>query len=292
MGIVDGKTRVCGIIANPVEHTLSPVLHNTLAKEMKHNLVYVPFKPEKDGVDAAVKGAYALNVLGMNVSVPYKQEVMKSLAEIDKGAKEIGAVNTLVRTDSGYKGYNTDYLGLWRAFEEEKISLKGQKVIVLGAGGASKAVNYLCCTKGAERVYLLNRSLGKAQETAEELNGYIGRDCIQAMQIAEYKKIPYEEKGYLAIQTTSVGMYPDTEHAVIEEEEFYAYLHTAFDIIYTPAKTKFMQLAEAGGAKVYNGLKMLLYQGIIAYELWNDTKISDEIVSKVSYVMEKELLDR
>lgn len=292
MGTVDGKTRVCGIIANPVEHTLSPVLHNTLAKELGHNLIYVPFKPEKEGVDAAVKGAYALNILGMNVSVPYKQEVMKSLAAIDKGAEEIGAVNTLVRTDGGYKGYNTDYLGLWRAFQEEGISLKGQKVIILGAGGASKAVTYLCCKEGAEKVYLLNRTIEKAQQIAEEINGYFKRDCIRAMRTEDYNSIPYEEKGYLAIQTTSVGMYPNTEQAAIEEQKFYTYLHTAFDIIYTPAETKFMQLAGAVGAKTYNGLKMLLYQGIIAYELWNGIEISGETAKKVYKEMEKELMHK
>lgn len=289
MNKVDGRTRVCGIIANPVEHTLSPILHNALAQELGHNLIYVPFKPEAAGLEAAVKGAFALNILGLNVSVPYKQEVLKSLAAVDEGAKAIGAVNTLVRTDSGYMGYNTDYLGLRRAFEEEKIALEGQEVIVFGAGGASKAVTYLCCKEGAKKVYLLNRTREKAEEIAKALNGTFQRDCVCAMQLAEYREIPYQEKRYLAIQTSSMGMYPNTEQVILEDREFYRCFHTAFDLIYTPTRTKFIQLAEAAGAKAYHGLKMLLYQGVIAYELWNQIAVPDQVVQKGYQVIEKEL---
>lgn len=287
--MVDGRTRVCGIIANPVEHTLSPILHNTLAQELGHPLIYVPFKPEMAGLDIAVKGAFALHILGLNVSVPYKQKVMESLVAVDKDAEAIGAVNTLVRTEDGYIGYNTDYLGLWRSFCEEGIVLNGREVIVLGAGGASKAVTYLCCKEGAKQVYLLNRTVEKAKELAEELNREFQRDCVFAMQLADYKQIPYKEHGYLAIQTSSVGMYPNSDQVILEDPEWYRGLHTAFDIIYTPARTKFMQLAEDAGAKAYHGLKMLLYQGVSAYELWNNCTVPKEIVEKVYRVMEKEL---
>lgn len=287
--MIDGKTRVCGIIANPVEHTLSPVLHNTLAQEMGHNIIYVPFKPEKIGLDMAVKGAFALNILGLNVSVPYKQEVIKSLVAIDPDAKQIGAVNTLVRMEDGYMGYNTDYLGLWRAFQEEGIVLDGQEVIVFGAGGAAKAVVYLCCKKGAKKVYLLNRTLEKAQRLAEEMNQKFLWDGVCAMCLADYKSIPYKEHGYLAIQTSSVGMYPNKEQVILEDLAWYSCFHTVFDLIYTPAETKFMRFAKAANARAYHGLKMLLYQGVIAYELWNTCMVSEEILKKSYQVMEKEL---
>lgn len=287
--MVDGRTRVCGIIANPVEHTLSPVLHNTLAKELGHNLVYVPFKPEKGGVDAAVKGAFELFVLGLNVSVPYKQEVIKSLAGLDQGAEAIGAVNTLVRTERGYLGYNTDYLGLWRALKEEGIVLEGQEVVVFGAGGAAKAAVYLCCKEGAKKVFLLNRTLEKAQKIADQYNQVFQKDCVYAMQLEEYTKIFYREHGYLAIQTSSVGMYPNVGQVILEEKEFYRCFHTAFDLIYTPAQTKFMQLAKDAGARVYNGLKMLLYQGVTAYELWMNCTVPAGVVQKCYQVIEKEL---
>ena len=121
--MIDGHTRVCGVIGNPVEHTMSPAIHNALADKLSHNLVYVPFHVETGEVAAAVKGAYALNVLGMNVTVPHKKEVMEGIVEIDALAEKIGAVNTLVRTEGGFKGYNTDMPGLYRAMCSENIRM-------------------------------------------------------------------------------------------------------------------------------------------------------------------------
>lgn len=271
---INGKTRTCGLIGNPVEHTLSPMIHNTLAGLLGHNLIYVPFPVEAGQVAQAVTGAAALNLLGLNVTVPYKSEVIESLREIDGLAENIGAVNTLVRTEGGYKGYNTDMEGLYRAMESEGIGIEGETVILLGAGGAARAVACLCAVKGAERVYMLNRTLDKAQAVAGEVNHAIGRDVICPMALADYAMLP--EGKYLTIQGTSVGLAPHTEEAVITDAAFYERVSTGFDLIYNPWETKFMRLTKAYGGQAYNGLKMLLYQGIIAYELWNDVKISEE----------------
>lgn len=276
---INGKTRTCGLVGNPVEHTLSPMIHNTLAKRLGHNLVYVPFLVGQDGVAKAIEGAYALNILGLNVTVPYKSEVMAGLCEIDGLARDIGAVNTLVRTDSGYKGYNTDMEGLYRAMDSEGIKIGGEQIILLGAGGASRAVAYLCAVKGADRVYMLNRTLGKAQAVAQEVNDTAGREVIRPMAMKDYAGLP--DGKYLAIQGTSVGLTPHTEDVVIADEAFYEKIHTGFDLIYSPWETRFMQLVKAHGGRAYNGLKMLLYQGIIAYELWNDVAVSKEDAEEV-----------
>ena len=271
---INGKTRTCGLIGNPVEHTLSPIIHNTLAERRGHNLVYVPFHVEEGKVDKAVAGADALHLLGLNVTVPYKSEVIASLREIDGLAKKIGAVNTLVKTDGGYKGYNTDMEGLYRAMSGEGIRIEGEKIILLGAGGAARAVAYLCAEKGADKVYLLNRTLSKGQAVAEEVNKSTGREIISPMRTEDYTALP--DGKYLAIQGTSVGLAPHTEDVVIADEAFYKKIHTGFDLIYSPWETKFMRLTKEHGGQAYNGLKMLLYQGIIAYELWNDVQISEE----------------
>lgn len=271
---IDGKTRTCGLIGNPVEHTLSPVIHNTLADRLGHNMVYVPFRVEEGRVAEAVKGAYALNLLGMNVTVPYKSEVIGSLKEIDPLAENIGAVNTLVRTEGGYKGYNTDMEGLYRAMESEGIRIKGEDIILLGAGGAARAVAYLCASKGAATVYMLNRTIDKAQAVAGEVNRATGAEVIVPMALDDYGKLP--DRQFLAIQGTSVGLYPNVEDVVIADREFYQKIHTGFDLIYSPWETKFMRLVRENGGNAYNGLKMLLYQGIIAYELWNDVRVSEE----------------
>ncbi len=272
--MINGKTRTCGLIGNPVEHTLSPVIHNTLAEECGHNLVYVPFPVEAGRVAEAVRGAYALDILGLNVTVPYKSEVMDALVETDELAARIGAVNTLVRTQGGYKGYNTDVNGLYRAMLSEGIRLEGEEIILLGAGGAARSAAFLCGAKNASGVYLLNRSMDKAVQVADEVNGAFGRKLVHPMLLSDHPKLP--DQKFLAIQGTSVGLSPHDEDAVIEDAAFYKKIHTGFDLIYKPFTTRFMKLVAEAGGKSYNGLKMLLYQGIDAYELWNQVKITEE----------------
>lgn len=282
---IDGHTKTCGLIGNPVEHTLSPLIHNTLAEMFSHNLVYVPFHVAKGQVLSALKGAYALNLLGLNVTVPYKSEIMEGLVRVDELAEKIGAVNTLVRTEGGFAGYNTDMPGLYRAMASEGIKLEGQDVILLGAGGAARAVAFLCASKNASRVYLLNRSFSKAEAVAGEVNEKTGKQIIFPMALSDYPRLP--DKRFLAIQATSVGLYPDVDRAVIENEEFYSRIHTGYDLIYKPFDTRFMQLVRKQGGMAFHGLKMLLYQAVIAYELWNGLTVSEEMALEV-YQMLKE----
>lgn len=283
---INGKTKTCGLIGCPVEHTLSPLIHNTLSERMGLNLVYVPFYVERENVEAAIKGAYALSLGGLNVTVPHKSAVIPYLKEIDPLAEKIGAVNTLVPAEGGYKGYNTDMTGLKKAMESDGIDMEGREVILLGAGGASRAVAFMLVYHGAEHVYILNRSLDKAVKVADEVNGVMGCQRVTAMSLEEYGEL--SGKKYLCIQGTSVGLYPDCEKAVIEDEAFYELVEVAVDLIYKPAKTRFMSLCERAGAKSCNGLKMLLYQGIIAYELWNDVKVPDDLVGEIYEMMKEE----
>lgn len=201
---IKGTTRVCGLIGNPVGHSISPVIHNTLADITKTNMVYTTFKVDKEDVAKAVEGAYALDILGLNVTVPHKQSVMDVLVDIDPLAKAIGAVNTLVRKDGGYKGYNTDILGLKRELEDESISLCGNNCIILGAGGAARAIAFLCAQSGANKVYMLNRTIEKAENIAEAVNGYFNKQCVIPMHMDGYKSLT--GSGYIVIQTTSVGL--------------------------------------------------------------------------------------
>ena len=278
MGKIDAKTAVCGLIGNPVGHSISPFIHNTLAERLGFNLAYMTFKVEKGEVATAVKGAYALNIKGMNVTVPHKQEVMEAVIEIDELAKNIGAVNTLVRIDGGYKGYNTDYYG--------------RDVIILGAGGASRAVTFMCAVTGASRVYLLNRSVDKAVSLADDVNTYVGGKRVYAMPLDGYKELEGYgggSKKYIVIQTTSKGLYPDVDGTPVEDGRFYDMIEAAVDIIFNPSETRFMKLSREHGARAYNGLEMLLYQGVEAFELWNDVKIPDELCRELYTLMKKEM---
>lgn len=283
---INGYTRTCGLIGNPVEHTMSPAIHNTLAEAMGENLVYVPFRVPEGFVEDAVKGAYALNLLGCNVTVPYKSDVISHLKDIDSLAAQIGAVNTLVRMDGGFKGYNTDMPGLYRAMCEDGVKIKGETVLILGAGGVARAVAVLLAQKEAARIIICNRTLERAQNIADEVNGIVGRKLVEALALADYRNLP-EGESYLAIQATNVGMFPKVDEAVVEDEAFYKKIHTGYDLIFNPAETKFMRLVKANGGKAYNGLKMLLYQGVIAYELWTGTKVDDKLSEKAYDAMKK-----
>lgn len=286
--MINGTSKVCGVMGCPVEHSISPMMHNYYSEQIGNDMIYVPFLVQKNAVGEAVKGAFALHVQGINVTVPHKQAVMEYLCELDEGARAIGAVNTLVRTPKGYKGYNTDGEGLLRAIKEAGMDISGRACILLGAGGAAKAAAYVLCREQASRVYILNRSPEKAQALAEEMNRLFGRSVCLGLSLSDWGSI--REDHCLAVQTTSVGMYPGPAQAPVEEPAFYQKLDMAFDAIYTPMETRFLKLAKEAGAKTANGLGMLIYQGVAAYELWNPgVKLSDEVIAGARELMLRHL---
>lgn len=286
--MISGKGKVCGLIANPVEHSLSPLMQNFYAEKTGVDFAYVPFKVFDEDVEAAIKGAYALHMTGLNVTVPHKQRVMPYLVDIDEDAVAIGAVNTLVRMEGGYKGYNTDAAGLLRAMTEEGISIRDQDCILIGAGGAAKAAAYVLAKEGARIVYVLNRNRQRAKALAEEINQRFGRAVMTDMALEDYRKLP--EASYLAIQSTSVGMDPHVDQAPIEDPEFYRMIHTGVDIIYTPMETRFMEYVKAAGGNTMNGLGMLIYQGIEAFERWNpEVRVDEKTVAEAKALMQSRL---
>lgn len=286
---IDAKTKVCGLIGYPVGHSVSPVIHNNLADIYGQNLVYVPLQVAPGKLKQAIEGAEAFDFLGMNVTVPYKSEVIPYLKEIDGLAEKIGAVNTLVRTEGGYKGCNTDMPGLYRAMCSDGVQIEGEDVVLLGAGGVARAIAFLLLDKGARHVSILNRSVERASSLAEEVNRASQSSAFAAAYPLDgYKRLD-QDRRYIVIQATQVGMHPDTGHAVIEDEAFYRLVKTGYDVIFNPLDTRFMQLVRAAGGEAFHGLKMLLYQGIIAYELWNDISVSEEAAQEIYRKMETAL---
>lgn len=274
---ISGTTAVCGIIADPVGHSLSPVMHNYIAEQMGIDLVYVPFQVPVESVEAVLTGAYFMNIRGMNATLPHKSAVIPYLKEIDAAAEAIGAVNTLVRVEGGYRGCNTDYSGFARALKQNGIvPAQYPAAVVLGAGGAAKACCCLLADSGVETLYILNRTKERAVRLAEELrNGHPALRVIPAA-IADWRSVLTGD-GYLVIQTTSAGMYPDTAQLPVSDEDFYERIGAAYDIIYTPEETAFLKRVHAQGRKGCNGLDMLLYQGVAAFELWTGKPVPQEI---------------
>ncbi len=300
MTVIDAKTKVCGLIGYPVGHSVSPIIHNTLAEMYGRNLVYVPLPVEPGKLQRAIEGAEAFGFAGMNVTVPYKSEVIPYLKDIDPLAERIGAVNTLVPVTGGYKGYNTDMPGLYRAMCSDGVQIAQEEVILLGAGGVARAIAFLLLEKGAKHIFILNRSKERAEVLADEINRAAGQMAKEseltgregffatAYALEEYGLLD-DSKRYLAIQATNVGMFPHTGQAVIEEEAFYRLVKTGYDVIFNPTRTRFMELAKQAGANTCHGLKMLLYQGLIAWELWNDMQVCEEAAGKIYRKMEKAL---
>lgn len=296
---IDGKTKLLGLLGNPVEHSVSPILHASLARLRQDNYAYLAFKVEEEELKAAVDGAYALGANGLNVTVPHKKNVIPYLHGIDRTAEVIGAVNTLVRVEGGFKGYNTDMPGLFRAMEYDGVCLENANVVVIGAGGVANAVLGMLFDHKVENVLVLNRTKEKAVTLIERFTQYFGSEhtkvCVASYE-EDYLKIMDEiaEKSgkhqWIAIQATSVGMSPNVEQAAIENVDFYKKVGIGYDLIFNPYETRFMKLIKEQGGESYNGLRMLLFQGIYAYELWNDTKIPNEWAEVVLEDMKKALL--
>ncbi|MCM1273024.1 MAG: shikimate dehydrogenase [Clostridium sp.] len=268
-----------GIFGNPIAHTLSPVIHDNLSRLLGLDEKYLPFHIESN-LQAAVNDAYERGILGLNITVPHKQEVMNYLTCVDESTQAIGAVNTLVRCGNGYKGYNTDMPGLAKAISSEGINLENKKIIMLGAGGAARAVAYMCLKYGAKKVYIVNRTVSNAEKIAGEMETcFHANGIITPLSAEDYKEIPKDN--YIFIQCTSVGLHEGDGLPVVTDESFYDMAEFGIDLIYNPAKTPFLKLLDKKGTRNVNGLKMLLYQGIMAYELWNNVSVPESIADRI-----------
>ena len=278
---VNGKSKVLGILGHPVGHSFSPVLQNTLGSFFNINMVYVPFDVAPNQVAEALKGGHALGIQGFNVTVPYKKEVMGSLCKIEEKAAQIGAVNTLLYTPEGYQGYNTDITGLSKCFLMEGRSLKNKTVVILGAGGAAHAAAVLAASEKAAEIWIINRTLSKAEELAALVKKYY-RVPIFCEGYEKLMDIPNPE---IVIQTTSVGMTPNQQQSPVKEDGFFRKVDFAVDIIYTPWETCFLRQARKAGVDCVNGFDMLVYQGMASFEIWQGISVKEELAGKIRDVL-------
>lgn len=287
--MISADTKVYGIIGNPVSHSLSPILQNTLAKEMNIDMSYSAFHVTEN-IKEAIKGAFALDIKGFNVTIPYKKDMLDIVSDIDDRAKKIGAINTLIKTENGYKGYNTDIIGLGMSLYNNNLSIKGKDIIILGAGGAAKAVLYLAIEEGVKSITLVNRNISKAKELRVE----VGIKDISVISLDDLKSNInlLDKDNYFAFQTTNVGMHPNVEDCIIEEEAFYEKCDSGIDLIYTPFETSFIKKMKSKGKICINGLDMLILQGVASFEIWNNVKVDKDIIEKVKVLLIEKLRER
>ena len=246
---------VYGLIGHPVGHSLSPIMHEAGFRACGIDARYVTFEPAPDAATEAVHAAASLGVRGLNVTIPFKQDVL-DVVDADERALRVGAVNTIQFGPEPPRGHNTDVDGILRSFEHFDVPLTGKRAVVVGAGGAGRAAAFALAEAGAD-IRIVNRTKSRADALANELGeekGYALDDIPMVLKDAS-----------VLVQTTSVGMEEDA--SVIPSDALHDQL-TVLDAVYAPLETRLLREARAAGATTIDGGWMLLYQGVAAFELW------------------------
>lgn len=273
--------KLYGLIGNPVEHSLSPYMHNAAFSRLNIDAAYLPFLVEKGKLRQAISALKRTGISGFNVTVPFKSECIKYLDRIDPLAKAIGAVNTVVNKDRKLIGYNTDCTGFLRSVKEDlRFSPKGRDIFLLGAGGAARAVAFGLAKSNAKTIMIYDIMPLKVNALITDV-----KKSFPAVDIiaSGFKDMPRLIQGCrLLVNCTPVGM-RSKDPLPIEAKLLHKGLKV-YDIVYTPLKTRLVKTAEGKSIKAVNGINMLLYQGVLAFELWTGRK------APVS-LMRKELMD-
>jgi len=270
---INGKTKVIGIIGKNIENSLSPLFHNQIILKHSLNFCYLPFQVAETNLGKAIQGIKTLNIRGVNITFPYKEKVIKFLDEVKESARRIGAVNTIINNKGILTGYNTDVIGFKKSLQEDgKFTIKGEKAVILGAGGAARAVVYALLEEGIEEIYIFNRTPEKAEKIKQDLSPFFPGSNINIFPLEKERLKDKTEETHLLVNATSLGMPPKIDNTPLPDEKLFHSNLLVYDLIYHPAKTLFLRQAEKAGAKIVNGLPMLVYQGIESFYLWTGFK--------------------
>lgn len=272
MGKIEGTTRVVGIFGDPVDHSLSPRMHNAAYEALGLDYVYVPLRPRAATIGAAVAAIRDLGLVGVNVTVPFKQDVIPHLDRVTDQARAVGAVNTIVAGDTGeLSGSNTDVEGFIGALRAHGVELAGKRALLIGAGGAARAVVQALLDAGADDITIANRTEARAESLAEDFGSRgdaAGRFHTRSLDALADEALLGDRD--VVINSTSVGLDGDSFDAYRIAATRAECVH--FDIAYAADATPFVRAAEAAGRAAIDGRHMLLYQGTAAFELFTGTE--------------------
>lgn len=247
-------TPLYGVVGYPVKHSLSPAMFGAAFYAYNMDANYEHFEVHPDELRYFLKEVREKPIMGLSVTIPHKEAIIPLLDGVDKHARAIGAVNTVANVNGKLKGYNTDFEGARRALEEAS-DLTGKKILIIGAGGAARAITYACAQAGAD-VTVLNRTIKKAQELAEDFG-------VKAGALSEISM----HRPHILIHTTSVGMAPNLNESLVPPDFFMKGM-VVMDIVYNPPETRLVKDAKKAGCRIVPGHKMLLYQGEKQFEIW------------------------
>lgn len=277
--MITGKTKVLAVIGHPVGHSLSPVFQNAGIRACGLDYVYTAMPVEENRLQEAVQGMKALGIAGMNVTIPHKQAVMEYLDDIDEDARMLGAVNTIVSKDGKLSGCNTDVKGFLGGMQEQGFSPRGKHCVVLGAGGAARAIIWGLIKEQAASIVLGVRNVEKAQQVVEYFAGKIQSSVsLSAFDWSDEGFAEKLEGAQLIVNTTPLGMYPKTDAMPPIAWSRVSPGTFAYDIIYTPAETMFLKTAALHGCQGLNGEAMLVGQGAESFFLWTGVRPDKEIM--------------
>ena len=270
---ITATTKIAAILGNPVGHSLSPALHNFLAEQTSADLAYLAFCLEKEDLPSVFEGARAMDFLGFNITAPFKIDVKEQLDVLDPEAEKMGNVNTVVKEQGLWKGYNTDGDGFILSLKRNGVSVKGKRVLLLGTGGTARTLSYKLAQNGAKSLTTVSRKNDILPEFRMLLADF--------PQVVLFEGADLCQQYDLVVNCTPLGMKPHEQKNPMPEGLTYSSDAVYCDLIYNPPKTLFLQQAEKSGAKTINGMDMFLYQGVLAFEHFTGIKVSDAICEAV-----------
>lgn len=276
---ISGKTRVCGVIGDPIEHTLSPTIQNSAFNHLKLDFVFLAFQVKAIDLENAVRGMRGLGIHGLNITMPHKSTVIGCLDKVDSTVRFLGSANTILNRDGKLSGFSTDGIGALKGLIENGVVLSGKKVLLLGAGGAAKAIA-LTLVQEVGELAILNRSAEKAEVLAERLGRMFNRkvvgDVLSPITIAENL-----QDSDILVNATSAGMKPNLGQSIVPPKWLRSDL-VVMDIVYNPVETKLAKDAKVAGAKVISGVEMLIYQGAASFEIWTGKSAPIEVMRRAA----------
>ncbi|TFG04004.1 MAG: shikimate dehydrogenase [Promethearchaeota archaeon] len=275
--IVSAQTKILGIIGHPISHSMSPVMHNIALSELNLDYVYLAFDVLPKNLENALKGMKALNIKGINITIPFKESVIPYLDIIDPLAQKIGAVNTIKLQDDIIYGKNTDAAGFKKSLSEAQINPSGLDVLLLGSGGAARAISYTLIDS-INRLAIINRK----KQNAEQLVSRLKKESNSPIVAKKLTNINLKSEIKIAdllINATPVGMYPSQHDSIINPNMLHRDL-TVIDLVYNPLETQLIKDAKIAGCKTLNGLDMLINQGSLAFEWWTNKKPNTSLMKR------------
>jgi shikimate dehydrogenase len=268
MTTLTGNTKIVGVWGHPVGHSRSPVMHNAALDMLGLDWVYVPFEVRPENLAEAVAGLRALNIIGVNVTVPLKEQVLPLLDIVDDDVRWIGSVNTIHNVNGKLHGYSTDGAGFLRSLEAVGQHVEGRQALILGAGGSARAVAFALVSRGCV-CQIANRTEARAAELALAVNARFPHSTSAVGWGAG--AAPFD----LLVNTTSLGMQPNEDAMPALPPEAFLNRPFVYDLIYAPAQTKLLKQAEAAGCATLNGVGMLVWQGALALALWTEIPLEE-----------------